>query len=137
MIVWAMKPTKACPVILRSGTHILAFRHPKAGCQLVKGTIEPFEDPRHAALRELAEETGINDARIVRDLGIWDPDYEGQLWAMYLCVVDRELPDSWTFHANDDGGHDFAYFWHSITSDDFTAWDLGFDRAVRHIRRLL
>jgi 8-oxo-dGTP pyrophosphatase MutT (NUDIX family) len=55
-------PRKACPVIVRrtaGGVEILAFRHPKAGCQLVKGTIEPAESVRRAAERELQEESGI------------------------------------------------------------------------------
>ncbi len=40
----------------------LAFRHPQAGKQLVKGTIEAIEKPQDAARRELAEESGIKIA---------------------------------------------------------------------------
>ena len=49
---------KACPVMFRDSSmrKILAFEHPEAGVQLVKGSIEPGENPRLAALRELAEE---------------------------------------------------------------------------------
>jgi len=45
---------KACPVVFRdpSMQQILAFEHPSAGLQLVKGGIEPGENPRAAALRE-------------------------------------------------------------------------------------
>ena len=59
---------KVCPVILRQqGTNwqILAFRHPKAGTQLIKGTVEEDERPEAAVLRELAEESGIEQAVIV------------------------------------------------------------------------
>ncbi len=38
-----MTATKACPIVLRSRhgiVHILAFKHPAAGYQLAKGTIE-------------------------------------------------------------------------------------------------
>lgn len=37
-----MRANKACPVVLRHSTEleILAFRHPLAGLQLVKGTVE-------------------------------------------------------------------------------------------------
>ncbi len=39
---------KACPVVFRdpSMQQILACEHPSAGLQLVKGGIEPGEDPR-------------------------------------------------------------------------------------------
>ena len=69
-----MSPNKACPVILSciAGPRILLFRHPLAGVQLVKGTIESGETPAEAALRELSEEAGIDDASIVSDLGCWN-----------------------------------------------------------------
>ena len=35
------------------------FRHPLAGIQLVKGTVEPSENPADAARRELFEESGL------------------------------------------------------------------------------
>lgn len=69
-----MIPSKACPIIL-SHSHqprIMLFRHPLAGVQIVKGTIEVGESARQAALRELNEETGINCASISADLGCWD-----------------------------------------------------------------
>jgi len=53
---------KACPILLRpgsSGAKILAFRHPSAGCQLVKGTVEDGESLEAAAVREMLEEGGI------------------------------------------------------------------------------
>jgi 8-oxo-dGTP pyrophosphatase MutT (NUDIX family) len=60
-------PRKACPVILRrtaARIEVLAFRHPLAGYQLVKGTIEPAETIQDAAERELLEESGIIGAAI-------------------------------------------------------------------------
>ena len=36
------------------------FRHPLAGIQLVKGTVEPSESPEDAARRELFEESGLD-----------------------------------------------------------------------------
>ena len=63
--------TKACPVvaqIIDGMEHLLVFKHPLAGYQLVKGTIELGERPSHAAVRELDEESGIRNAQAVRDL---------------------------------------------------------------------
>lgn len=47
---------KVCPVILRKNNNILEillFKHPTAGIQLVKGTIEKSEPVFQAAIREL------------------------------------------------------------------------------------
>lgn len=54
-MVNAMFPDKACAVVLSSSlpTKLLLFKHPVAGTQLVKGTIESGETPSRAALREL------------------------------------------------------------------------------------
>lgn len=59
---------KVCPVVLRQGnegTEILVFRHPLAGVQLVKGTREAGESIAQAALRELAEESGITSGAVI------------------------------------------------------------------------
>ena len=79
----AISPNKACPVFLSSipGAHILLFRHPIAGVQLVKGTIEKGETPAETALRELSEESGITDASLVSDMGCWDAEHLDQTWS--------------------------------------------------------
>ncbi len=63
---------KACPVVLRGAAagrvDVLVFRHPLAGTQLVKGTIEAAEVIQRAAERELLEESGLV-ATAVADLG--------------------------------------------------------------------
>lgn len=52
---------KVCPVVLRKqNQELLLFQHPLAGIQLVKGTVETFDESYiTAAKRELAEESGI------------------------------------------------------------------------------
>jgi len=53
---------KVVPVVFReinNNLEILVFRHPLAGIQIVKGTVEHQEQLEHAALRELYEESGI------------------------------------------------------------------------------
>jgi 8-oxo-dGTP pyrophosphatase MutT (NUDIX family) len=114
---------KACPVLLRQRQNtnerqleVLAFRHPLAGLQLVKGTIEPGELPAHAALRELWEEAGI-EARVMSQLGTQTIEATGQLWHFYYCAANRVLPDQWQFYTQDDGGHWFEFFWHPLVYD--------------------
>src|SRR5215472_320848 len=101
-----MVPTKVCPVVLRdsAASKIMVFRHPSAGIQLVKGSIEPGESLADAALRELREESGITDASVCHDLGLWDVEYEGQIWSFQLCVTTQVLPETWNHRCGDDGG---------------------------------
>src|SRR5215472_11631901 len=119
-----MIPTKACPVVFRDSTasRILVFRHPSAGIQLVKGTIEPGESPSDAALRELHEEAGIADATVCRDLGLWDAGFDGQVWSLQLCATLTALPECWSHHCPDDGGMELYFFWHDLHADPSEEW---------------
>jgi len=129
------KVDKVCPVVFRdpSMRQILAFEHPLEGAQLVKGGIERGESLRAAALRELEEESGITDAGIAEDLGIWDSGYHGHVWSLQLCTVPRRLPDSWTHHCADDGGQDFRFFWHDLHVKPGTNWQEHYRRALEAI----
>ena len=127
---------KACPVVLREapeGTEILVFEHPLAGVQLVKGTVEPGETPQAAALRELAEEAGLADARILHVLGESADISEGQVWT-FVRVDAGSLPNAWVFHTLDDGGHDFAFFWHRLDAEPDASWHPIFVAALAFIR---
>ena len=133
-----MKPNKACPVVLRRQhgiVEILAFAHPLAGLQLVKGNIEPNETPAQAAVRELAEEAGITNAHVIDDLGVWESGYQGQVWSFHLCEVSQPLPDYWSFHTVDDGGHDFAFFWHPLEQVADECWHELFRGALFFLQR--
>ncbi|GAB7528909.1 NUDIX domain-containing protein [Pseudomonas sp. 3A(2025)] len=111
-----MHPDKACAVVLSPTlpAGILLFRHPLAGVQLVKGTIEPGETPGEAALRELMEEAGISVATIKDDLGWWDAGHCGQVWSFHLCQVEGPLPEHWSHQTLDDHGHCFNFFWAAL-----------------------
>ncbi|MFJ6608988.1 NUDIX domain-containing protein [Streptomyces sp. NPDC091289] len=52
---------------------LLVFDHadfPEAGTQVPAGGIAPGEDPERAVLREVAEETGLTGARVVRRIAV-------------------------------------------------------------------
>ncbi len=129
---------KVCPVLIRlkdDEWQILAFHHPLAGDQLVKGTIEIGEAAQIAVLRELAEESGIGSAFIVKNLGVWESGFDGQIWAIFLCEA-RNLPDEWTHHTKDGGGNDFTFFWHPLNSDS-GEWHPLYRAALRRIRTVI
>jgi 8-oxo-dGTP pyrophosphatase MutT (NUDIX family) len=113
-----MFPDKACPVVLTSSPpiRILLFRHPLAGTQLVKGTIEKGETPGQAALRELTEESGISD-----------------VWSFHLCRAERDLPERWGYKTLDDHGHLFEFFWASLEDLPYADCHPVFQRALKFL----
>jgi 8-oxo-dGTP pyrophosphatase MutT (NUDIX family) len=127
---------KACPVVFRDSSmrQILAFEHPESGLQLVKGGIEPGEDARSAALRELEEEAGIANLAIARDLGSWDSGHNDHVWSLQLCTYAPHLPETWLHHCADDGGHDLQFFWHDMHREPGRGWAEQFQRALMAIR---
>ena len=110
---------KAVPVVLRQRggrVEILLFEHPVAGWQLVKGTIEQGESAADAALRELAEESGLNDGVVARLLGRQRYGDVGQEWHFVECTFARPLPERWSFFTEDGGGHLFRFSWHPLSA---------------------
>ncbi len=131
---------KACPVILRQREgrlQILAFRHPLAGPQLVKGTVEEGEEPRQTVLRELGEESGVEDARVIEPLGQLLFRGDGQRWHLFLCQVPRVLPDAWIHFTTDGGGHNFAFFWHDLDEPPGDEWYPTYRSALEYVRKRL
>ena len=130
---------KVAPVVLRrrEQLEILAFRHPRAGTQLVKGTWEYGESGEDASLRELAEESGIENANVVKALGQLSFRGIRQHWHFYLCQVPGDLPDNWSFYTEDGGGHLFDFFWHGLNEPPGRGWHADFQRALFFLRRRL
>jgi len=129
---------KACPVVLRrigGLREILAFQHSCAGLQLVKGGIEPGEASEDAALRELAEEAGITDARHVRALGSAEVR-GGEVWHFHL--LDRPgLPESWHNDAVGDDDGRYRFFWDDLDAEAGPGFDPVYGAAMAFIRRRL
>lgn len=132
-------PGKACPVVTRQRLgrrQFLAFAHPCAGCQIVKGSIEPGESPSDAALRELREESGIALSAPPQPFATLPVAALGPPWYFFHSHLDG-LPDHWTHQAPDDGGHLFRFFWHPLELPLGPNWHTTFHRAVEIIRTRL
>ena len=129
---------KVCPLVLRKqNREILLFKHPLAGVQLVKGTVEPFDcDFLSAAKRELVEESGIELVNRTTYLGAWESGFQEQRWHFVLCECEV-LPEHWVFHTKDDGGHDFELFWHEVAKDISSHAHPVFQRALEQVRQLI
>ena len=93
---------------------VLLFDHPFAGTQMVKGTIERGESASEAAVRELAEESGIEGASCVRDIGTWEECPLGQVWHFREMSVPKTLAESWSHFTSDGGGLKFSFRWHLL-----------------------
>jgi ADP-ribose pyrophosphatase YjhB (NUDIX family) len=131
---------KVCPVVFRKQNgkrEILAFRHPFAGLQLVKGTIEKGEVVKDAALRELAEESGINEVSSIEFKATWHVEKENQIWHFYFCEVETNLPETWNFFTSDDGGLNFEFFWFDLTEKPCNEWHSVYQNALEFIKKLL
>ena len=132
----AMNTHKAVPLLLRATgatTEVLAFRHPQAGLQLVKGTIHVGESAKDAALRELAEESGLQETSFTRDLGTWASGYEGQTWHFQQVQCRATAPETWEHFTQDGGGQVFHFFWHPLRSAPSPEWHPVYQAALAEL----
>ncbi|KAA3605249.1 MAG: NUDIX domain-containing protein [Calditrichaeota bacterium] len=124
------KILKVCPCILKEEKgkwFILAFKHPIAGNQIPKGTVEPNEEIEKATLRELKEESGISEARIENFIGKFDrvvENEDGNLehheWHLFDVRAENNLPKNWNHNAegsSEENGLVFHFFWQELSVD--------------------
>lgn len=125
------KLEKACPLVLRYAneqTEVLAFTHPSAGKQFVKGTIEPEESPIEAANRELREESGLITTTPLISLGVHPIGELRQPWHFFKHFSSG-LPETWTHQTEDDFGHTFRFIWHPLNQSLDQRWHAIFHEA--------
>lgn len=118
---------RATALVTDPAHRLLVFDHvgePKAGTQVPAGGIKSGEVHEAAVLRELAEESGITTARIVRKLGeVWrtakpghvPPGLEEQVHhAFHLHLDEAPGTEEWEWDECSDGDvalHRFALRW--------------------------
>ena len=128
---------KVVPVIFRhvsQNIEILVFRHPIAGIQIVKGTVEANEKLEDAAIRELYEESGISSTNIHSYLGLHSPSESGPNRHVFVCYTTEILKDNWTHFCNDDGGLKFQFFWHPLAQEPTDEWHQLFKELFEFIK---
>lgn len=119
---------------------LLIFEHvgnPRAGTQVPAGGIEAGEAPEDAVLRELAEESGIQDAVIVRKLGeTWyaaEPgnvavgDEEQVQHAFHLSLPGGSVAETWEWDECSGGSvslHRFSLRWVSVEEAAILLWPI-------------
>jgi 8-oxo-dGTP pyrophosphatase MutT (NUDIX family) len=95
---------------LDGGCELLVFDCP-VGCGLEcpGGGIDDNEEPAVAVLREIHEETGLTDVRVIRELGATAGDFGGEapeptVW--FHVVLTGGAPDAWEHVVHGGGGDD-------------------------------
>ncbi len=122
---------KACSVVMRAGTNILAFRHPLTGLQLIKGGVDVHEQPAVAAEGELHEEFDVSISA-KQDLGSSTDIVDGDRWHFWP-MAHKQLSDHWCHKTADDGGHAFEFFWQPLNTKPPTGFAAPYQRALRNI----
>ena len=118
-----MTKKKAIVYVVKDGK-LLVFRHvdfsyEEVGIQVPAGTIDEGEEPEAAALRELQEETGYMDFRIISFLGNTTYDMHPQKQEIherffFLAEPTVDLPQRWKSQEDHNGTRPpthFECFW--------------------------
>jgi 8-oxo-dGTP pyrophosphatase MutT (NUDIX family) len=95
--------------------------HPHMGIQVPAGRLDPGEELEAGLARELEEEAGLTNVRIVREL----PEFEDHYPSRYEnhgfeVVIEGDAPDEWdhvVMGEGDDAGLTFRYRWEPIAPD--------------------
>lgn len=125
--------SKVCACVWRSGQtgpELLAFAHPSAGNQIVKGTLEPGEDLALAVLRELEEESGLQRKQAGDYIGLLHHGgtggiasggaFEHQIWHLFALEAQGDEAENWSHIAVgslDEEGLEFKFFWQPLQGE--------------------
>jgi 8-oxo-dGTP pyrophosphatase MutT (NUDIX family) len=115
---------KAVAAVVRDNRELLVFKHPIAGVQIPKGTVEPDEGIQAATMRELAEESGLKYTDDPQIIGTWErivgggPTEDGpleiNLWHISILQAEGDHPDTWAHRATGSPAEEgliFEFFW--------------------------
>ena len=106
---------KATAVVIRGtgeARELLVFEHARTGFQLPAGTVEEGESFDAAAVRELAEETGLTDVTLHSELGFLDETSgAGNRFHRHIFHFEPKGPveERWDYPC--DCGDEITLFW--------------------------
>ena len=116
--------------VLGGNAELLVFTAPDGTFRFPGGTVDDGEDLGTGLRRELREETGIYDFKVLRELGIhhyYKPDVQKHVEQHdYLSQAMTSLPDrfSFTVQSHDkDNGMVFNYHWIEISEFRKLDWE--------------
>ncbi len=119
------------------GEVLILRRRSEGTWVLPKGRVEPGEDLRQTALREVEEETGLSEIKIIREIGLvryvffWKPDnvnYKKTVHYFLMKVITDKIPEMKL-------EPDFAE--HAWTSVDDATKTLTFENDRRIVRAIV
>ena len=119
-------------------TELLVFAHrdyPEIGVQVPAGRLESGEELEAGLRREIEEEAGLTNFRIVRELPGFEDHYPSRYENHgFHVILEEEAPDEWEHvvrGAGDDAGLAFRYRWEPLEPDPRL-----FDRPHPRLREL-
>jgi 8-oxo-dGTP pyrophosphatase MutT (NUDIX family) len=103
---------------------LLVFEHrdrPEIAVQVPAGRLDPGEELEAGLLREIEEESGLTNVRIVRELPGFEDHYRSRYENHgFHLVLEEDAADEWehvVFGAGDDAGLVFRYRWVPVQPD--------------------
>jgi ADP-ribose pyrophosphatase YjhB (NUDIX family) len=106
------------------GRELLVFEDPQhlhMGLQVPAGRLDAGEELEAALLREIAEESGLENVRVVGELPGFEHHYKNRYENHgFHVVVDGQSPDEWehvVLGEGDDAGLTFSFRWVPIEGD--------------------
>ncbi len=116
--------------IAQGSAQMLVFTAPDSSLRFPGGTADDGEDLLAGLQRELREETGISDFKVLRKLGVhayYKPDVRKYVERHdYLLQATTPLPDSFSFTVKSedkDNGMVFVYRWMNLEEINQLDWE--------------
>jgi 8-oxo-dGTP pyrophosphatase MutT (NUDIX family) len=125
---------------IQGEAQLLIFTAPEGSFRFPSRTVEENEELLHGLQRELREETGITDFKVLRKLGVhayYKPDVRKYVERHdYLLQASSPLPDSFSFKVQSDdkdNGMLFDYYWMSLEEFDQLDWEFKKSMTAEYI----